>query len=84
MTKTQFQKIVNDMLKTGITINDIAKKTGYSNSSITRAKSNKWNGDSSKVYSKFELVYSLTESRKGQSVARIINLKFKNKWTLTK
>ena len=57
MNKQQFQTKIKALQAKGITIEEIAKKIGFNESSIYRAKRNSWEGDSSKVYRAFQLNY---------------------------
>jgi transposase len=57
MTKSQFQSKIKALKQKGITIKEIAKRIGYSTSTIRRAKNNNWKGNCSRVYGAFKRIY---------------------------
>ena len=57
MTKQEFQAEIRNLQNQGTNINEIADELGYSTRTIRRAISDKWEGDSSRVFKTFELEY---------------------------
>lgn len=53
MTKKQFQLKIKRLQAKGVTIQQIADKINYSRSQVQRAKSDKWEGNCSRLFNIF-------------------------------